>query len=426
MRYLVKPAAAVAVVLIAVFALTQSVLAPVPPRSVRIATGAPDGAYAATGARYREIFRRHGVALQVVHTSGSGENAKLLAAPPPTGVDLAFMQGGSAPALEASGAQIEALVSVFFEPLWVFVRSALPVRRLPDLAGRPVATGAEGSGTRALALELLRANGVPATGPTMVAAGGREAMQALLDGRVDAAFFVSARPLPPLEPLFRSPAVRLLPIERADAYVRRYRYLSRLVVPEGMLDLAADLPRKDTVVLAAAAAVVARRDLHPVVRDLAVLAAMEVHAGGDAFAEPGTFPSQQFLDLEPDRAAARFLRSGPSFLQRRLPLWIAAWIERLVLLLLPLLALLIPVIRFAPAIYRWQVQRRLHRRYRQLRAIEARARAATTTAEERRALGAELDALEADVAALAIPIGYSDALYHLRTHVEMARRTLAS
>jgi TRAP transporter TAXI family solute receptor len=425
MRYLVKPAAAVALVLIAVFVLTRSVLAPLPPRSVRIAAGAPDGAYAATAARYREIFRRHGVALVVVHTSGSGENARLLAAAPPAGVDLAFMQGGSGPAVEAAGAQVEALVSVFFEPLWVFVRSALPVRRLPDLAGRRVATGAEGSGTRALTLELLRANGLPTTGPALVGAGGREAMEALLEGRVDAAFFVTARPLPPLEPLFRSSAVRLLPIERADAYVRRYRYLSRLVVPEGMLDLATNLPRRDTVVLAAAAAVVARRDLHPVVRDLAVLAALEVHAGGDAFAEAGTFPSQQFLDLEPDRAAARFLRSGPSFLQRRLPLWIAAWIERLVLLLLPLLALLIPVVRFAPTIYRWQVERRLLRRYGQLRAIEARARAATT-ADERRALGAELDALEADVAALAIPVGFSEALYNLRTHVELARRTLST
>ena len=180
------------------------------------------------------------------------------------------------------------------------------------LAGRRLALGVEGSGTRVLALQLLQATGVP-EGPNLLAMGGDEAVQALLKGTVDAAFFVTARPQPQLDPLLRAKRVRLMSFAQADAFAQRFRFLSKLILPEGRLDLAANVPPADVTLLAPAAALVAREDLHPAIIDRLIQAATEVHGGGQLFAEPGQFPSPRFVDIPISPDAERYLRQGPAF-----------------------------------------------------------------------------------------------------------------
>ena len=238
--------------------------------------------------------------------------------------------------------------SVFFEPLWVFVRDAVPARYVGDLAGRRLAVGVEGSGARVLALQLLQASGV-AEGPNLLAMGGDEAVQALLKGTVDAAFFVTARPQPQLDPLLRAKRVRLMSFAQADAFAQRFRFLSKLILPEGRLDLAADVPPADVTLLAPAAALVAREDLHPAIIDRLIQAATEVHGGGQLFTEPGQFPSPRFVDIPISPDAERYLRLGPTFLRRHLPFWAAAMVERFMVMLIPIVTLLLPLLRFAPA-----------------------------------------------------------------------------
>jgi TRAP transporter TAXI family solute receptor len=405
----------------AVFFVTVRFLDPAPPRHVRMATGAPEGAYAAAGERYREIFRRHGVTLELVNTAGSIENLNRLVAPPPSGVHFAFVQGGTGSPEKSPG--LDGLASVFLEPLWVFVRSGVPAARLVELRGRRIAVGAEGSGTRAIALELLGANGVTADNTTLLPLGGARATDALLGRTADAAFFVTARPLPLLAPLVASPDVRLLGFERGEAYARRYRYLSRLTLPEGVIDLAANRPARDVALVAPAASLVARADLHPAIVDLVMLAALETHRGGDTWSPPGQFPSQQHLDFPASEEAGRFLRAGPSFLQRHLPFWAAATVQRVTLLLLPLLTLALPLIRIGPATYRWQIRRRIYRHYRELRAIEIRARAAAGP-EAWEVVQQDLDRLENQLRRLQVPPGYADGLYHIQAHLDFVRARL--
>ena len=418
MRDTLKFYVPMAILLVVGFALASRNVNPAPPRHVRIASGGPQGAYAESARRYREILARDGITLEVVTTSGSMENLQLLQAKG-DGVDVAFVQGGTG-SPDTPG--LLSLASVFFEPLWLFVRDGVPARYLGDLAGRRLAVGVEGSGARVLALQLLQASGVAAES-NLVAVGGDEAVQALLKGTVDAAFFVTARPQPQLDPLLRAQGVRLMSFAQADAFAQRFRFLSKLILPEGRLDLAADVPSADVTLLAPAAALVARDDLHPAIIDRLIQAASEVHGRGELFTEPSQFPSARFVDIPISPDAERYLRLGPTFLRRHLPFWAAAMVERFMVMLIPIVTLLLPLLRFAPPVYKWQVRRRIFRWYGTLRDIEERALAATSPAERADIL-TQLDGVEKDVRNIHVPLGYAENHYHLRMHIQFIRKIL--
>ena len=420
MRDYLKFYVPIAVLLMVGFALASRYVNPAPPRHVRIASGAPQGAYAESAQRYRGILARDGITLEIVATSGSMENLKLLQAQR-GGVDVAFIQGGTG-SPDTPG--LLSLGSVFFEPLWVFVRDVVPARYVRDLAGRRLALGVEGSGTRVLALQLLQASGV-AEAPNLLAMGGDEAVQGLLNGTVDAAFFVTARPQPQLDPLLRDKRVRLMSVAQADAFAQRFRFLSKVVLPEGRLDLAANVPAADVTLLAPAAALVAREDLHPAIIDRLIQAAVEVHGGGQLFTEPGQFPSSRFVDIPISPQAERYLRLGPTFFRRHLPFWAATMVERFMVMLIPIATLLLPLLRFAPPVYKWQVRRRIFRWYGTLRDIEERALAATAPAE-RADVMRELDRVEEEVGKIQIPLGHEESHYNLRMHIQFIRRTIPS
>lgn len=418
MRDCLKFYVPIGILVVVGFAVAFRYVNPAPPRHVRIASGAPEGAYAESARRYREILARDGITVDVVTTSGSIENLKLLQAQT-GGVEVAFVQGGTG-SPDTPG--LLSLGSVFFEPLWVFVRASVPAQYLGDLAGRRLVLGVEGSGTQVLALQLLQASGV-GDGPNLLAMGGDEAVQALLKGTVDAAFFVTARPQPQLDPLLRAKQVRLMSFAQADAFAQRFRFLSKVILPEGRLDLAANIPATDATLLAPAAALVAREDLHPAIIDRIIHAATVVHGHGQLFTEPGQFPSPRFVDIPISPDAERYLRLGPTFFRRHLPFWAATMAERFTVLLIPLVTLMLPLLRFAPPVYNWQVRRRVYRWYGRLRDIEERARIAATPAERADILK-QLEGVEQDVGKLHVPLGYAESHYHLRTHIQFIRRMI--
>jgi TRAP transporter TAXI family solute receptor len=420
MRDLLRISVPAVLLILAGFWVAYRFVDPAPPKVVRIATGAPGGAYAATGARYSQILASQKVRLEVVHTAGSVENLRLLQAGK-DGVDVAFVQGGignpeGQPALMALG-------SLFYEPLWVFVRAAVPAKRLADLRGRRLAVGPDGSGTRALALELLRANGIPDDPALVLPTSGPEAVEALLRGSVAAAFFVTAKPLPALEPLLRSPAIRLMDFDQADAYLRRFRYLAKVAAPAGLLGFAPDIPSRSITLLAPPATLVARADLHPAIVDLLLGAATEVQGSGQLFEGPGEFPSAQHVSFPLSEDAERYFRRGPSFLRRHLPFWVATFVERMLVMLIPVITVLIPVMRFAPPVYRWQVRSRIIRWYRELYDIEERTRTAVR-AEEREESRRRLMAVEQQVGRVVVPASYSDSLYQLRLHIQFVKQLI--
>lgn len=400
------------------FVLAYQFVDPAPPARIAIATGSADGAYHRFALRYREMLVRHGIALEVIETAGSVDNLERLR----TGeVQVAFVQGGvGTPAAEGA---LLSLASVYFEPLWVFHRAALGLDTLADLAGRRSGVGPEGSGTRAVALALLAANGVREPAASFSPLTGEAAAQALAAGALDAAFLVSGASSPALRTLLEAPGVQLMSFARAQAYTRRHRYLSAVTLPEGAMDLARNVPPRPVKLIAPTANLVARSDFHPALVDLLLAAADEVHRAGGVFEDYGQFPSPRFVEFPLSEQAARHFEAGPSFLRRVLPFWAATLLERLAVMLVPLLALLIPFLRVMPPVYRWRIRSRIYRWYRELLAVDPSVQGGGGAQHRQRALR-ELARIEEEVAKVHVPLSYADQLYALRVHIELVREKL--
>lgn len=401
------------------FAVAYRFVGPPPPKTFRLAGGAQGGAYHAFALRYAEFMAARGIRVEVVETAGTAENLRLLA-DSKSAVDVAFVQGGVADVAATRG--LVSLGSVCFEPLWVFQRT--DTQLLSELVGKRIAVGTEGSGTRPLALRLLAANGIEAQNSQLLPLGGTAASTALLAGQVDALFTVASVEAESVRQLLLDERVVALSFRRADAYARRYRFLSSVRLPEGCIDLARNRPATDLHLVSPAATLVARESFHPALVDLLLQGAASVHAGGDMLAEPGQFPSRLYCDFSLSRDAERYYKYGPPFLQRFLPFGLATTIERIKVMVLPLLVLLLPLLKIVPPTFRWQIRRKIIRWYRQLHAIDAGVELADAAAIA--ALQKQIEDVDRDVMQVSVPLGYADQLYNLRAHIALVRDRIAT
>jgi TRAP transporter TAXI family solute receptor len=402
---------------LAAFVVALQWVKPAPPSHVVIATGRPDGAYFRFAQLYGARLAREGINLEVRQTSGSVENIHLLE-DPRSGVDLAFVQGGTGHA--ARTRNLVSLGSLYFEPLWVFSRTAPGPTDLRDLRGRRLAVGPEGSGTRSVALALLAANGITETTAHLLPLTGLDAVQALRQRAVDTVFLIAAPGSPAVKEMLSTPGVALLSFPRADAYTKRFTYLTKLVLPGGGLSLEANLPPHETVLLAPAATLVVREDFHPALVDLVLVTAASVHGSRGIFEEPKQFPSPDHLEFPLMGEAERYHKSGPPLLARYLPFWAATLADRVKVLILPLLVL-VPIARLVPPAYRWRVRSKIIKRYRDVVEVDQ-VLTRRPSAAECDELLARLDRIEDEVRGLRVPLGYADAHYHLRLHLDLVRR----
>ncbi len=411
---------AAVLLVVASFWLASRYIRPAPPDSFVMATGPDGGAYHLFARRYRDILARDGVAIELQPSQGSVENLQRLNEPG-SKVQAALIQAGTA----TGGAvgELRSLGAVYYEPLWIFYRGARELTRLNDLAGLRLAVGAEGSGTRALALELLHAIGVDTQAPTIEPLGGAAAAQALRSGKVDAAFVVGAPDAGVVQQLLRAEGIRLLSLSNAEAFARRYSYLTALTLPSGVLDLRAQIPPRDVTLLATTALLVVRADFHPALAVLLLNAASEVHSRSDLLQRHGEFPAARESEFALSPEAERYLRDGPPFLRRYLPFWLANLIERMVVLLVPLFAVLVPVFKFLPALLDWRIKRRVFRWYGEVRYLEEEL-ALDPDPAHAPAMLQRLDEIERGVTRTSVPNVYSDYVYNLRTHLDVVRNRI--
>ena len=401
------------------FVVAYQFVQPAPPKTITIATGDVTGAYYAYGQRYREILSRHGITLKVRSTKGSVENLELLRKS--KSVDIAFVQGGVGD--PASMPELRSLASLYFEPLWIFHRSVAAVHRLTDLRGKRLAVGQEGSGTRSLALILLNENGIDESNTSLLSWDGEKTVASIRAGEVDAAFFVASQRSSLVRRLLDSEGISVLNMERAEAYTRLHRFLNKVILPEGVVDLSENVPKQDIDLLAASATLVVRDDFHPALIDLILQAASEIHGPGGIFERPYQFPSREFLDFPIEKDALRYFKAGPPFLQKYLPFWAASLIDRLKVMLLPLLTLFFPLFKVVPPTYRWRARSRVIHWYKELQAVDHAFMENEDPAKLKEYI-TELNRIDREVAKVEVPLSYASELYGLRVHISHLRKMI--
>ena len=395
---------------------------PAPPNTLTITTGPQGSSFWNAAQKYKTILARNGITLNVVTSEGSAENLQRLS-DPHSNVDVGFVQDGVAPGQPISG--LMSLGSVAYVPLALFYHGPT-VTRLSEFKGQRLAIGAEGSGTRELALALLKANGIEPDGSTkLLPLSGDEAAEALVSGKVDAAFLTGDSAQPPvMYKLTRTPNVQFYNFTQAEAYARRFPYLTQIHIPMGAFDFGKNLPAAPIQMVAPTEELVARDSLHPALSDLLIEAAREVHGKANLLQHAGEFPAPLAHDFPISDDAARYYKSGKSFLYRMLPFWIASLADRLLVVVVPLVVVLIPALRLVPSLYAWRVKSRIYRWYGALIAIE-RGALSEISAAERESLIEKLDAIEESVNGLKMPLAYADQFYVLREHIGFVRTRLA-
>lgn len=397
-------------------------LEPVPPRRIVLASGAPTGLYHKYAQRYREALARVGVTVEIRPTQGAGENYQLLL-DPKSGVDVAFLQGGIARMPEAE--HLSMLGALYYEALWVFHRPDQNLTQINDFKGLRIAVGAKGSGTQAFVLPLLKANGLNEGDATFLEAGSDDALAMLRDRRADVALLVGGGNMDAVQAALRDPRVKLMTMQRAPAYVRRFPYIVKLGLPEGAIDLGQDIPGADVDLIGTKAMLAARDTLHPALIDLLLEAARDEHDGQGFFEAAGEFPNAAQVDIAVSPEALRHQQFGKSFLYRTLPFWAATFVERAVIVILPLLVVLVPLINFFPQVMRWRVRSRVFRWYGELALLE-REIAQHVGPAPLEAWLSRLDRIERAVAGIRIPPSFASEAYTLREHVELVRHAIVT
>lgn len=397
---------------------------PAPRMRVVIATGAEDSEYLEFAQSYATQLAQDGVKLEVQSTGGAMDNIKRLRDPEDE-VRVAFLQDGLSDTDEShasdSDVDLVSLGSVSYEPIWIFYRGKPVHTRLSALQGKRIAVGSKGSGTAVLALRLLQASGVDAANSHLVYADRAQAQQQLQDGSVDAAFFIGAPESKLVRALVAAPGIRVMNLDQAEAASRQFPYLHHLVLPHGALDMGQNVPARDLHLLATTTVVVVTRNLHPALVSL-LMKAMEVtHAKPDLLNAPHAFPAAKDTDFPLSKDADHFYKSGPPFLQRYLPFWLATLVDRAALALIPLLAIMVPVLRAAPALYGWRIRRRIYRWYGELKYLEIQAQSMQPE-QPREELQKQLDHIESKVTHAVLPLAFSEHAYVLKEHIELVRR----
>lgn len=385
---------------------------PAPPYKIVLGAGPEASDYAKVGRALSVQLSQDQLEVEVMETSGSSDNLELLRQGK---IDVAIVQGGIRPEWEEPA--LFALGSLQLEPLWLLRRKGQnQAERLIDFHDLKLAVGAPGSGTRVMALSLLKECEVDSRNE-LLEVPVEEGLEKLKQGEVDGAFLVAPPHSQLLLGALRDEAIECMSFRRAAAYERLHPILQQVVIPEGSLDMAANLPQEEKRLIAPAATLVVRADFHPALVGVVLSGARKVIGQPGVLADRGQFPSPEYCSFPLREEASIFYERGASFLYRHLPFRLAATVDRLVIMLLPFLTLLIPLAKILPAILDWRLRSKITRQYKALLTFEARYQELEPQEREQR-----LNELEREVAALlTMPASYGADVHQLKAHLESVR-----
>ncbi len=436
MGHTVWPFALLATLLLA---LAYWWLDPNPPKRVVLATGPAQSAYDEFGKRYAKVLAARGIEVVLLPSEGSSANLALLRSGK---ADLGFVQGGSigGESIESkknnsnqsseADDNVSSLGSLFVEPVWLFYREDTARKintnatfsTLAELKNLRVNVGTTGSGVPNLVDKLLDINHIDPASIKKSQLEQTPATMAFLAGELDAIVFASAPESLMVQMLLQTPGVKLMSFAQSEAYSRRLPFLSPAVLPRGVVDIATDVPALDVRLVASTTALLTRTETHPALVQLFSQTSQTIHGGAGWFNRARDFPNATHSEFDLSKEAERNLKSGAPLLQHYLPFWMANLIERMWLALGIIVAILLPLSRIIPPMYKFRIRSRIFKWYGQLRHIEERI---LQKPETKASLRTELDDLDARVGTISVPLSYADELYALRNNINLVRKKLA-
>ena len=398
---------------------------PAPDRVIEISTGQSDSSYQRFAKQYAVELAKNKVTLHINPSQGSQENLQKIS-DPDSDIQVGFVRSGSTEAQMAEDKGLVSLGSLFYEPIWIFYHSKKEFDTISQFKGKRVNLGSEGNGMHHMFSQILSVNNMQDADVQIQRLEDAEATKAFLNNKIDALVFSTASDSPLVQQLLQTPDVRLFDFVQAEAYTRRFTFLSSVVLPRGIVDIGRDIPARDYHLIAPTATLVAHESLHPALMGLLLQAAYKIHSKADWFSDQGEFPSDKYTEIPVAPEAEKFYKNGPPMLQRYMSFWMANFFDRMWVVLITAGALLLPLSKVIPPLYVWRIRSRIYRWYGQLRITE---QLIDEVGEDSPLHTLQkqlqhLDDIEEKVNNTSLPLSYMEELYHLRSHIHFVRDRL--
>ncbi len=416
--YAVLPSA---LILMALLVYARNYIDPAPPKRLVIATGRDEGDYQYFAKQYAEALNEEGIELVIRPTEGATENLRLLE-DESADIDIGFVQDGIGNDTDLPN--IVSLGSLYYEPLWIFYRGSQNLSNLSDLKGLKISAGHPGKETNILARKILSFAKLDSTTNKLLELSTDESISALKAGSVDLIFLNLPAEDPRIADLLSQNTIHLMSLNQAEAISRKNSSFHHLVLPRGVIDLEKNIPRQDVDLVGTTTSLLAQEDLHPALAYLLLKTAKQIHGGQGIFHRKGEFPENKddHFPISPD--AQNFYTHGAPFWQKYLPFWVAAWLDRFLFVVIPLMALIYPLAKLIPQIYHWRLKSQIYRLYGELRFLETQSQSQVSPRQSKKYIG-ELDRIEDKVNRMNLPLEYVEHTYSLRGHIHFVRERLA-
>lgn len=393
------------------FYFTAQFIKPSPKKEITIATGSKTGQYYETALKYKELLEKEKVKVNIINTTGSIENIKLLN---DQKVDVAFIQNGTLEKAE----NLEALASIYYEPLWIFYNNKNTISYMQDLMGKKIAIGQKGSGTKDLALDILNINGIYEKNSTFLYDNSDISKNKLLSNDIDALFLVTSANSKIIKELLTNEHISLFSFNRANAYSRKFNHLNALDLYEGTIDLLQNIPNQNKKLLSTTATLVSHKDFSDELIRILLKKVTLVHKEKTLFSQENEFPNSSNLLLKQNEEAKRYLENGDTWLEEIFPYWIASTLDRLKILLIPLITLSIPLFKGVFPLYRWSIRSKIYRWYDEVQDLDL----SLDKADKQNLIKKldELEKLKKEIKAeTKVPLAYMSEYYDLIMHLEL-------
>ena len=356
----------IVLLIIGSFYFTSKFIQPSSKKEITIAAGSIDGEYYQTALKYKEVLEKQKVKVNILTSHGSIENIQLLNEKK---ADIAFVQNGIK-VLENQN-NLQAIASIYYEPLWIFYKNEdYDMDYLIQLVSKKISIGEEGSGTKDLALKLLKNNGIDENNTQISNHSNQEAKELLLNGQIDAMFIISSADSKIVRELLENSSLKLFSFKRAKAYSRKYTFLESNPLYEGTIDLYKNLPFEDVNLLMTTANLLVNEDLPDELIRLILKEIKPLHNKKGLFEVENQFPNINNLSIKINEDANRYFIYGDTWLEKLFPYWIASNIDRLKILLIPLITLMIPLSKGFFPLYRWSIRSKIYKWYEQIQKID--------------------------------------------------------
>lgn len=407
-------------IILIVILISYYYVRPFPPTTLVMATGMERGSYFVFGEHYRQILARDGIQVKLRPSSGSVENFNLLKDRSQE-VDAGFVQGTMGKIDETSG--LVSLGSLAYTPLWVFYTGTEILDDLSQLKGKRIVIGPQGSGIQQFASELLKFADVSAPPAVLYEFQYSAATQALKKGRVDVVMVFGPTDHPVVVELLHTKGVKLMNLSQAEAYTRFFPDLYHVVLPKGVINPANRYPPFDVHLISPTTNLIVRKNLHPALIYLLLKASVEIHGGAGWVNRAGEFPSIRKQDDPISDQAQRFHKSGGSVLYEYLPFWMGTFVDRMILILVPLGVVLIPLIGVLPWIYTWRNRSKYYRVYHELRNIEKEITRHMQPEDVKR-IQEKLDGIDEALSGIRVSVAFLDEVFTLKEHIHIVKKKL--